>query len=175
MHTLWLREHNRIVCELKKINSNWDHERLCQETRKIVGALHQRVVYNLDGPELLGREVFKRIVPRYVAYDETVNAGILNEFATAAYRMGHSQLRNTLTLFNNNYGQIDSFRFRDSFFQSHRYLLNPDGTVSNDNFENFFCRLLEQKSQFIDRFMSEELTNHLFQPRDNNGVQKGRD
>ena len=44
MHTLWLREHNRIVCELKKINSNWDDERLCQETRKIVGALHQRVV-----------------------------------------------------------------------------------------------------------------------------------
>ena len=171
MHTLWLREHNRIAHELKKINPNWDDERLYQETRKIVGALNQRIVYNEYGPELLGREVFKRLVPRYVAYDETVNAGILNEFATAAYRMGHSQLRNSLERRNDNYGLIDTFRFRDAFFQPHRYFLNRDGTVSNDNFENLFRGLLEQNSQFIDRFVSDELTNHLFEPRDNNGVQ----
>ena len=171
MHTLWLREHNRIARELKKLNPHWDDERLYQETRKIVGALHQRIVYNEYGPELLGREVFKRLVPQYVAYDEIVNAGILNEFATAAYRMGHSQLRNTLTRLNDNYGLIDEFRFRDAFFQPHRFLFNPDGTVSNDNFENLFRGLLEQNSQFIDRFVSDELTNHLFEPRDINGVQ----
>ena len=173
MHTLWVREHNRIARILKAINSHWSDEVLYQETRKIIGALHQRIVYSEYAPELLGHFVFDRLVPKYRGYDETVNAGIINEFATAAYRMGHSQLRNTLNRLNDNYQLIDSFRFRDAFFQPHRYLLNPDGSVSKNNFDNLLRSLLEQNSQFIDRFVSDELTNHLFEPRTSDGTQTG--
>jgi peroxidase len=28
MHLLWVREHNRLARQLKKINSQWDDERL---------------------------------------------------------------------------------------------------------------------------------------------------
>ena len=38
-HTIWLREHNRIVRELTELNPCLDDERLYQEGHKIVGAL----------------------------------------------------------------------------------------------------------------------------------------
>lgn len=41
LHTLWLREHNRLAETLKLINQHWRPEAVFQEARKIVGALHQ--------------------------------------------------------------------------------------------------------------------------------------
>lgn len=43
MHTLWLREHNRLARALKRLNGHWSAHTVYQETRKIVGALHQVV------------------------------------------------------------------------------------------------------------------------------------
>lgn len=46
IHTLFMREHNRLARELKTINPQWDSETLYQEARKIMGAYTQ-----VDEPE----------------------------------------------------------------------------------------------------------------------------
>lgn len=41
LHTLLLREHNRLVRALAKLNPQWNGERLYQEARKIMGGYFQ--------------------------------------------------------------------------------------------------------------------------------------
>ena len=60
MHTLWMREHNRIVDKLTELNPTWDAERLFQTARKIVGAEMQHIIYDEWLPAVVGRDTMKK-------------------------------------------------------------------------------------------------------------------
>ncbi len=81
-HTLFLREHNRIVDELP---DNLDEETKFQIARRVVGAIQQYITYNEFLPAM-GVDL-----DTYTGYDSTVDPSITNEFATVGYR-AHSQI-----------------------------------------------------------------------------------
>ena len=82
VHTLFAREHNRIVGLLPSIVPN---ELKFQIARRIVGAEEQYITYNEFLPSLGVK------LPSYHGYDPNVNASLSNEFAAVGYRM-HSMV-----------------------------------------------------------------------------------
>lgn len=105
MHTIWLREHNRVAGELKRLNAHWDGETVYQEARKIVGAQMQHITYAHWLPNVLG-ERGMQMLGEYRGYDPTVNPGIANEFATAALRFGHTLINPLLHRLNESFQPI---------------------------------------------------------------------
>lgn len=89
MHTLWFREHNRVAAELLALNPHWDGDTVYHEARKLVGAQVQHITFQHWLPKVLG-EAGMKMLGAYRGYDPGVNAGIVNAFATAAFRFGHT-------------------------------------------------------------------------------------
>ncbi|XP_003798603.1 thyroid peroxidase isoform X2 [Otolemur garnettii] len=90
VHTLWLREHNRLALALKALNAHWSADTVYQEARKVVGALHQIITMRDYVPKVLGTEAFEQHIGPYEGYDPTVNPTVSNVFSTAAFRFGHT-------------------------------------------------------------------------------------
>lgn len=96
IHTIFLREHNRIAVELGHLNPHWEDELLFQETRRIVIAEYQHIIYNEWLPIIIGRSYMETfgILPLYngyyTGYDSGVDGSVSNAFSTAAFRMGHT-------------------------------------------------------------------------------------
>jgi peroxidase len=54
MHTLWMREHNRVAKEMAADNPSLSDEELFQESRRLVAAQLQNIVYDEWLPKILG-------------------------------------------------------------------------------------------------------------------------
>ncbi|XP_044531002.1 myeloperoxidase [Gracilinanus agilis] len=92
MHTLFLREHNRLATLLKRMNPKWDGEKLYQEARQIVGAQIQIITYRHYLPLVLGPAALKKYLPPYRGYNDSVDPRIANVF-TNAFRYGHTLIQ----------------------------------------------------------------------------------
>jgi len=116
-HTLFAREHNRIVGLLPNTLSAEDK---FQIARRVVGAEEQFVTYNEFLPAMGVR------LPAYRGYNPNVNTTLSNEFATVGYR-AHSQIHGEFEFEvpANRYtaAQIDAFE--DLGIEAD---LTPDGT-----------------------------------------------
>lgn len=70
-----MREHNRVTDFFIKINGHWSDERLYQETRRVVIAEMQHVVYNEFVPLLIGMladEVFQLLIVWFLLHEGNV-------------------------------------------------------------------------------------------------------
>uniref|UniRef100_A0A8C8SDE3 Lactoperoxidase n=1 Tax=Pelusios castaneus TaxID=367368 RepID=A0A8C8SDE3_9SAUR len=107
LHTLFVREHNRLATELKRLNPQWDGETLYQEARKIIGAMTQVITYRDYLPLLLGDETEKHL-PCYGGYDESVDPTVANVFSLA-FRFGHSSIQPFVTRLDDDYQPLGSY------------------------------------------------------------------
>ena len=172
IHTLFVREHNRIAKILGTKNPQWNGERIYQETRLIVGAVLQKITYEDFLPIVLGSS---DTLPEYKGYKSNVDPSISNAFATAAFRFGHSLIRQTFDRVNPGFNNIgDPVPLRQLFFNN--TLINKFGI------EQLLLGLLANESQQVDRELAVGLLDDLFERENSPGlnlaalnVQRGRD
>ncbi|XP_028628250.1 eosinophil peroxidase [Grammomys surdaster] len=92
LHTLFVREHNRLATELKRLNPHWSGDKLYNEARKIVGAMVQIITYRDFLPLVLGKARIRRTLGPYRGYCSNVDPRVANVF-TLAFRFGHTMLQ----------------------------------------------------------------------------------
>ncbi|XP_064304710.1 thyroid peroxidase isoform X2 [Phalacrocorax carbo] len=125
MHTLWLREHNRLARALKKINGHWTAETVYQEARKIVGALHQIITLRDYVPKIIGPDAFNLYIGLYTGYDPTMNPTVSNVFSTAAFRFGHATIQPIVRRLNAQYlddPELPNLHLHEVFFSPWRLI-----------------------------------------------------
>lgn len=125
IHTIFMREHNRVVEGLRIMNPHWDDEKLFEHARRIVIAELQHITYNEFLPRLLSWNAVNlyglKLLPQgyYKQYTPSCNPSIVTEFAAAAYRIGHSMLRPHIPRLTPNYQIKDPpILLRDGFFKT---------------------------------------------------------
>lgn len=100
LQIVFLREHNRLARELRKLNSHWDDETLFQEARRINIAQFQYISYYEWSLVFLGNErmrrydlIFDTHNGEYVNdYDPHVQLRSIQSFQHAAFRYFHDQI-----------------------------------------------------------------------------------
>ncbi|KAG7168855.1 Peroxidase-like [Homarus americanus] len=121
LHMVFHREHNRLAKSLQAINTHWDDEKLFQEARRINIAQHQHCTSLEYVPIIVGYDMAARhkLLPQqngyFMGYNESRNPSILNEFSTAAFRMGHSSIPDTLQLLDPHYKLLSSVPMVSTF------------------------------------------------------------
>ena len=153
MHTLFVREHNRLCDVLARRDPSFTDEQLYQRARKLNGAILQAIVYNEWLPAMGLR------LPPYTGYDPTVNPGIANAFAAAAFRMGHTLLNGQIRRLNPD-GSVHAdghLTLRDAFF-------NPGLLPATGGIDPFVKGMAAQTQQPFDARMLDDVRNFLFGP-----------
>ena len=168
--TVFVREHNLHADRIAKERKDWNDEKIYQEARKIVVAELQVIVYNEFLPALMGQKL-----PRYSGYKPTVQPGISNAFAAAAYRNGHSMVGPDIGVVNDQFVQIDSLPLQNVFF-------NPSILPGIGGVDPIIRYFAIDTQQITDTKIVDPLRNFLFGPPGSGGfdlgalnIQRGRD
>lgn len=174
MHTLWVREHNRLVEDIAQENRNASADAIFEAARRQVIAKIQFITYNEYLPALLGENA----LAQYNGYDDSVNPSIYNEFSAAAYRLGHSMVSDDVLLIGSD-GEVlpqSPLELRDAFFTAPQLLAEEGGI------ESILRGLAAKQHQAIDVKVIHTLRNLLFGAPGAGGldlislnIQRGRD
>jgi peroxidase len=177
MHTLMLREHNRLATEIRTASAGLEDETVFQMARRILIAEWQNVIYSEYLPVVLGDDAMKKYrlnLPSKnsdtTKYSDSVDPSITNSFATAAYRFGHSMIQGLISMMSlTDPATLEAeYKLRDHYFNMENYFLN-----SGEGMEQILQGLVNQPAQEMDRSAVETWSecNLAVQIRDGGGHQ----
>ena len=171
MHTLFVREHNRIAKKLVQINPRWSGDTVYEETRKIVGGIIQKITHEEYLPQLLGVNA----LPKYTGYKPWINPGIINSFATTAYRFGHSTIRPSFDIIDEHFKKVGAPIPLSQMFFNNTY-------IKRHGIDHLLLGLCAFRSENVDRQFARGVVDNLFERKEIPGlnlvalnIQRGRD
>ncbi|KOB79128.1 Peroxinectin-like [Operophtera brumata] len=108
LHTMFTREHNRIVSELLRYNPDCDEDALFNTAKRILIAMYQHIMFDEWLPLIIGCERMRTFNLASgdgysTCYDPDVNPSTLAEFTSAAIRVLHSAIAGNIWLVKNDY------------------------------------------------------------------------
>ena len=171
LHTVFAREHNRIVDELADRDPDLSDDALYTLARRVVETEIQKITYDEFLPKILGEGA----LGDYAGFDADVNPTISVEFSTAAFRFGHTLLSPTIQRLAENGGDAaDALELREAFF-------NP-AAFAETGVDPILRGLADGKSQAYDPMLVEDVRSFLFGAPGQGGfdlaslnIQRGRD
>ena len=182
LHVVFVREHNHWCDMIREADERrrsqgssadpMTGDEIYELARAIVAAELQRITYREWLPLLLGEDV----LGGGSQYRPELNGAIRNEFATAAFRLGHSMLSETLLRLDENGDEIAAghLPLADAFFA-------PEEIIA-DGVDPILRGLLSQRAQELDAVVVDAVRNFLFGPPGAGGfdlaslnIQRGRD
>lgn len=174
MHTLFVREHNRIAAILEEDFPANTADEIFEATRRLVVAKIQKITFDEWLPVLVGETA----IPDYSGYDSTINPSIFNEFSAAAFRLGHSMLNEQLLRLDAEGNEIalGNVELASAFFTA------PAILTDEDSLDPILRGLATQTHQKLDSKIVHDLRNFLFGAPGDGGldlaslnIQRGRD
>ncbi|XP_041367982.1 chorion peroxidase-like [Gigantopelta aegis] len=155
-HVIFVRLHNDICGKLALINRHWGDEKLFQEARKILGAIIQVITYKEWLPDLVGPAMTQKFQlyysDVYFKYNPFKDPSMINEFATAAFRYGHSQVPNSFSVGNRKV-ELKLMFHNPSYLEQH----------NGRGLDLFTSGMLKDNPMAADRFLSDGLANRMFE------------
>ncbi|PXF43541.1 Eosinophil peroxidase [Gracilariopsis chorda] len=152
MHTIWVREHNRICEEVEQLFSNRSPRNQYEIARAITIAEYQKVIYEEWLPAILG----SRRLSNYNGHDRNVDPTISLEFTTAGFRLGHTMVGTDVARVDNNGNSLPSRPSEDQFFVR-------ASEITNDEIENFLRGASKNVAEEFDERAVDVLRNFLFE------------
>jgi peroxidase len=140
MHTLWMREHNRLCDAVFAERPYFSEEQAFWKARQIVIAKIQHITYEEWLPALLGSQITLLDTVQPKRADTRISV----EFSTAAFRIGHSLIPDP----------IGQFTLPSIFFNT--------TMMYGYGVDAFLEAAYETPAQAADRFVVDGLRNFLF-------------
>lgn len=171
-HTLLVREHNRLADEYAAANPGASDNELYWMARRAVSSIMHAITYEEWLPLVLGAGS----IPPYAGHNPAVDVAVANEFASAAFRFGHTSLSSTLLRLAPDGGPSPDgpLPLRAAFFDS--------AAIMEHNITPLLLGLGHQLAQRVDTRFVDDVRNFLFGPPGSGGfdlfalnVQRGRD
>jgi hypothetical protein len=153
IHTLFVREHNRLCDEIRADHPNWVDDQIYHKARRMVIGYIESIVY-YEWLPAMGVDL-----EPYLGYQPNMNPQIMNVFSAASYRYGHTTINSKIFRINNDcqdHAKGHSF-LRDAYFQPH--LIREVNGI-----DAYLTGMVNQQEQDVDCKVIDDLRNFLFGP-----------